>query len=283
MGPPELGIRCALAECLDLARSAGFAGIDVDIYEAQRLVAEKGSSYIRDLFSEKGLQIGGWIWFDHFGFSDEEALFREQLAALPALAQVAEAIGATRVLSWILPYSDQLEYGENFARHVARLSRTMDILNAHAQSLALEYIGPKTFREGHPYSFIHTMSEALELLAAVDAPNLGLILDSWHWYTSRATLDELRQLPGSLAVYVHLSDAPANVAVDEQLDHIRCLPGSTGVVDNVGFLKALQEIGYAGPLTAEPFSEEVKALPAQEAARTTAEALSGLCERAGLR
>jgi sugar phosphate isomerase/epimerase len=127
------------------------------------------------------------------------------------------------------------------------------------------------------------MSGALELLAAVNAPNLGLILDSWHWYTSGATLDELKQLPGSLAIYVHLSDAPANVAVDKQLDHIRCLPGSTGVVDNVGFLKALQEIGYDGPLTAEPFSEEIKALPAQEAARTTAEALSGLWERAGLR
>ena len=93
MGPPELGISCSMAECLELAKSAGFAGIDVDIYQAKRLVAEKGSNYIRDLFSEKGLQIGGWIWFDHFGFSDDEPSFREQLEALRPLHRLPKGSG----------------------------------------------------------------------------------------------------------------------------------------------------------------------------------------------
>jgi sugar phosphate isomerase/epimerase len=265
-----------MEECLELAKDAGFAGIDVDIYEATKLVVEKGVSYIKDLFAEKQMQIGGWIWFDHFGFSDDELSFQDEIKVLPELARVAEVIGASRVLSWILPYSDTISYASNFDLHVQRIRQAMEILNDYNQSLAIEFIGPKTFRAGHRYEFVHTLGGLLELIGAVDSRDLGLIMDSWHWYTSGSDLAEIIGLPGNLPIYVHLSDAPERIPVDEQVDHIRRLPGSTGVVDNKGYLKALKEIGYDGPVTAEPFSAEIKALPPQEAAGVTAQALRSL-------
>jgi sugar phosphate isomerase/epimerase len=51
----------------------------------------------------------------------------------------------------------------------------------------------------------------------------------------------------------------------------------------VAFLKALDEIGYNGPITAEPFSEDINALPNEEAAQATATALNNLMKQAGLR
>jgi predicted xylose isomerase-like sugar epimerase len=54
------------------------------------------------------------------------------------------------------------------------------------------------------------------------------------------------------------------------------------VIDNVNFLKCLQEIGYDGPVTPEPFSQRVNALPPAEAARVTAEALNKVWTAAGL-
>jgi sugar phosphate isomerase/epimerase len=272
-----------MEDCLRLAKGAGFAGIDVDVNEAATLVVTNGINYVRDLFAEEGMKIGGWIWFDHFGFSEDEISFGDEMKTLPELARVAEAIGASRVLSWILPYSDSLEFKQNFDLHVKRIRSAMEVLNDHGQKLALEYIGPRTFREGHRYEFIHTLHGALELIDAVNSPNLGLIMDSWHWYTSGSTLEEIRALPGNLAVYVHLSDAPEGIPVDEQVDHIRCLPGSTGVIDNAGFLKTLHAIGYKGPVTAEPFSDEIKALPARAAASAAARALLALFDQAGLR
>jgi sugar phosphate isomerase/epimerase len=276
MGPPELGIKCSLQRCLEIAKGTGFAGIDVDIFEARGLVAAKGANYIVDMFGNAGMKMGGWIWFDHFGFSDDDAAFQQQLAILPSLAGVAQAIGAERALSWILPYSDHLDFGRNFELHVARIRSAMEILNDHGQRLALEYIGPKTFRDGHTHPFISTLQGALELIAAVDRPGAGLIMDSWHWYTSGGTAADIENLPVAMASYVHLSDAPANTPVDSQIDNQRCLPGTTNVIRNDVFLSALHRIGYDGPVTAEPFSEEVNALPAEEAAAVTAEALSRL-------
>lgn len=282
LGPPELGIKCSLEQCVALAKSSGYEGIDVDIFEVQKLVAEKDTKYVRDLIADAGLKIGSWIWFDHFGFSDDDALFQEQLDALPSLSEVAEAIGATRVLSWILPYSDSLTFERNFDQHVARIGAAMKILNDHGQHMALEYIGPITFRDGHAHEFISTQKAALELIAAVGSPNVGLIMDSWHWYTSSGTIEDIRNLPGDLAVFVHLSDAPPDTPVDSQMDDVRRLPGSTGVINNVAFLRALQSIGYAGPITAEPFSAEINALPDEDAAKLTADAMAELLAQAGI-
>jgi sugar phosphate isomerase/epimerase len=283
LGPPEIGIRCSLEDCIRLAQKTGFQGLDVDIYEARRLSEHRGVDTVRNLIVDQGMQIGGWIWFDDFGFESDNDTFRKHMNELPSLAKTAEAIGARRVLSWILPYSDESNYAENFELHVNRIREAAKILLDHGQSLALEYIGPQTFRAGHAYPFISDMRGAIELIENAGYPNVGLIMDSWHWYTSQATVEDIQKLSSNLAVYVHLSDAPADIPVDQQVDNLRRLPGSTGVIDNVGFLKALDQIGYQGPITAEPFSEEINALPYEEAARVTVTALNNLMKQAGVR
>ena len=88
-------------------------------------------------------------------------------------------------------------------------------------------------------------------------PNVGLLLDCWHWYTSHGTLDDLKRLTAEQVVYVHVNDAPAGIPVDEQQDMVRALPGETGVIDIVGFLQTLRAIGYDGPVTPEPFKKEL--------------------------
>ena len=56
-------------------------------------------------------------------------------------------------------------------------------------------------------------------------------------------------------MYVHVNDAPAGVAMDDHVDNKRGLPGATGVIDIAGFLRALDTIGYLGPVTPEPFED----------------------------
>ena len=69
---------------------------------------------------------------------------------------------------------------------------------------------------------------ALELLAAIDRPNVGLLLDSFHWYTAEGTLGELQGLTASEVVYVHVNDAPAGVALDDSSTTCACSPARAG-------------------------------------------------------
>ena len=57
------------------------------------------------------------------------------------------------------------------------------------------------------------------------------------------------------------------------MDSRRELPAATGVIDLKAFLSALVEVGYDGPVRAEPFNRELNALPAAEAVAATAAAL----------
>ena len=70
----------------------------------------------------------------------------------------------------------------------------------------------------------------------------------------------------------------------EQLDNVRDLPGATGVIDIAGFLRALQSIGYDGPVTPEPFKKELAALPSDEVRlKKVGAAMDDVFVKAGLR
>ena len=103
--------------------------------------------------------------------------------------------------------------------------------------------------------------------------NVGLLVDSWHWYTSHGTVEELVQLSNKDIVHVHVNDAPAGVKVDEQVDNRRGLPATTGVIDMKGFINALVKIGYDGPVEVEPFDQDLRKLEPDTAVQKTAESL----------
>ncbi|MEN6549773.1 MAG: sugar phosphate isomerase/epimerase, partial [Armatimonadia bacterium] len=109
------------------------------------------------------------------------------------------------------------------------------------------------------FEFIHTMEQMLELCSCL-GQNAGLLLDAWHWYTSGGTLAQLKKLTNENVVYVHINDAPPDIALDDQVDSVRALPGETGVINLTGFLQVLRDIGYDGPVTPEPFSARLNAM-----------------------
>ena len=70
-----------------------------------------------------------------------------------------------------------------------------------------------------------------ELIAEIGRDDVGLVLDSWHWYTAGETADDLRGLTNRDVVACDLNDAPRSVPVDQQRDGVRELPCATGVID----------------------------------------------------
>ena len=190
----------------------------------------------------------------------DAAKHEEAIKDLPAFAAGLRRAGVTRVGTWISPASDSLTYLQNFKRHVERVRAIGRILGDHGVRFGLEYIGTPSLRRGRPHPFIHTMAEARELLAEVGASNVGIVLDSWHWWTSGDTVADIRTLTNTEVVAVDLNDAPTGVALDEQRDNQRELPGATGVIPIKDFVAALVDIGYDGPARAEPFNAALNAL-----------------------
>lgn len=280
LAPGAVGVKATLAEGLAFAGAAGFQGLDVDIREVARYAREKGADHVTGLFRDTGLKIGAWGLPVFWNGPHED--YERDLRALPGLAAAAASVGAFRVSQWIAPASDERPFREQFRWCLGRLRPICEVLKDHGCSLGLEFIGPRTQRLDRRYGFIHSIAGMLGFCEALGTGNAGLLLDCWHWYTSLGTLADIRGLAPRDVIHVHVNDAPAGVDVEEQIDQVRALPSETGVIDLVGFLNALNEIGYAGPVTPEPFSRMVRELPASEAVRVTHRGLDEAWRAAGL-
>ena len=206
-------------------------------------------------------------------FRGTDAAFRDSLKRLPEFARGLQRAGVTRVGTWLSPSHGSLTYLANFRRHAQRLREVAKVLADHAIRLGLEYVGPKTSWSAGRFPFIHTMAEMKELIAEIGCPNVGFMLDSWHWYTAHETRADLVSLRNADVVSCHLNDAPRGIPVDQQIDSRRDLPAATGVIDLKAFLGALVEIGYDGPIMAEPFRPDLRSLPRDKAVGLVAAAM----------
>ena len=103
-------------------------------------------------------------------------------------------------------------------------------------------------------------------------PNVGLLLDSWHWYHAGANTNDIVAAGRDRIVHVHFNDSPRLPPEQIRDDH-RLLPGE-GVIDLVGFLKALQRIGYTDALSVEVFNRLNDLLPEQAAEKALRVSLS---------
>ncbi|GHO84003.1 sugar phosphate isomerase/epimerase family protein [Dictyobacter formicarum] len=280
LDPGAIGISVPFEEALQLARDTGFEGLDLPLKDLLNRAQQTSVQEIKELFQQAQLRPGAWgLPVDFRG--DEES-YQRGLAQLPAYAELARALGSSRCSTWILPFSDTRDYQANMEFHASRLRPIAQILADHGQRFGLEFVGPKTMRNGHRYEFISTITGGLELGQQIGTGNTGLLLDSYHWFTSHGNVAEIQQLINQQIVYVHVNDAPAERAVDEQIDNERLLPGASGVIDIAGFMQALQSIGYDGPVVVEPFNAEHRALPYAERVKATRASLAKIWQQAGL-
>jgi sugar phosphate isomerase/epimerase len=87
-------------------------------------------------------------------------------------------------------------------------------------------------------------------------------------------MDQVARLSGAQILDVHVNDARPGIPVDELLDLKRALPCATGVIDMRSFISGLAKTGYAGPITCEPFDQQLNEMEDEAALRETAEALN---------
>lgn len=271
-----VGIKAPLERQLELASNNGFKGVYVDMAS----VSKMGVQRVLAMFKAKGLIPAAWGF--PLNIHEEEGAYEKGLSRLGEYADEAKEIGCLRTSTYIMSFSDNLPWEMNFEYHVKRLKPAAQILAERDCLLGLEFLGPKTIRDGHRYEFIHTLQGMLKLCKDIGTGNVGLLLDAWHWYTSNGKVEDIEAIGDRDVVDVHVNDAPKGVPIEKQVDNVRRMPGETDVIDIVGFLRALHKIGYTGPIMAEPFNAELGKKPDTEAARLTAESLRKIWSVANL-
>ena len=258
-----LGISANQRQAIDLAAKHGFDVVDAD------------GKYLGGLSDGELSDLAGYMKSKNVGFAmaglpvefrKDDAAFQSGMATLPAFARGVQRAGGRMVTTYVLPMSNDRTYLVNFKLHAARLGAAAKVLRDSGLRFGIEYVAPKTLWASQKYPFAHTMAEMRELIAEMNQPNTGLVIDSWHWYHAGDQASDIQALKASDVVSIDLNDAPTGVPKDQMVDGKRELPAATGVIDVKSFLAALQQIGFQGPVRAEPFNDAVRHMAADDAA-----------------
>lgn len=260
-------------EFAKLASTTGFRGVDVMLEPAMAMGLEPTKKMLADLHLHPAfinLPVE---------FRKDDETFKAGLPKLEAAAPFAAAMGCPRMMTYIMS-SSATPKAELRKIFLDRFRQCADILARSHVRLGLEFLGPLHIRKAFPNEFIWKMSEMLEF-AKECGPNVGLTLDAWHWHHSGGTVDDILKAGKDRIVVVHFDDSSAQPP-EEIRDNQRLLPGE-GVIDLVGFVKALQKIGYADSLSIEVFGRGLKEKPPEESAKLCLDAGRAVLQKAGVR
>jgi sugar phosphate isomerase/epimerase len=269
-----LGLDLDLPTAVDLAAQHGFGGVDPDLGYFRSLGSTGAVREFADSVRERGLEWGMTGLPVPLDGPAEE--FRRALVDLPESLDLLTAAGVTRVGTWLRPMHEDLDHRRNWRLHVGRLALVAELLADAGLRIGLEYIGPKTLWSTERFPFIHSLREARELIADSGASNVGLILDSYHWFTAGEDVSALAGLTDADIVSVDINDARDDRERDEQQDLDRRLPFATGVIDVPGFMDAVRAADYSGPVKIEPFMKELAERPVDDVLGQ----IAGLLDRA---
>ena len=258
-----------------LAGKLGYGGVDVNLTGAKA----DGVDATRALL--KAANVKPAVSNLPFQFATpDEAAFKEGLKLLEENAQFLDAIGAHRMMAVLSPASPvPKDERRTFVKD--RVAAIGEVLRRSNIRLGLEFLGPVYMRANakSPHTFIYTLPETVAL-AADCGPNIGVVLDAWHWHHSGGTTAEIVAAGKSRIVHVHVSDAKPAPPEDVR-DNQRHMPGE-GVIDLIGFFQSLKKIGYVDGVSPEPLGRVPAEMPAEEGARLGLESTLAIMKKAGI-
>ncbi|HSM78685.1 MAG TPA: sugar phosphate isomerase/epimerase family protein [Bryobacteraceae bacterium] len=255
-----------------LAARTGFRGVDVMLEPAMRA----GLPATQKLFAELHVRPAA-IDFP-VEFRKDDATFKASLEKLEASAPFAAAIGCPRMVTWIMS-SSETPKDELRRLYKKRFTESANILARSHVRLGLEFLGPLHIRKQFPHEFIWRMNEMLEF-AKECGSNVGLLLDAWHWHHAGATTADIVHAGKDRIVHIHFDDSP-NLPPEKIRDNERLMPGE-GVINLVGFLHALEQIGYQDALSVEVFGRGLKDMAPEQGARLGLESGRKVLAKAGI-
>jgi sugar phosphate isomerase/epimerase len=227
LGPASLETK------LYAAATAGFSAVGL-LREEMEQAGESGREELRltDLRTAELMGLSGWTDSSPTGrslaFAQAEAAF-----------QMAADLGCSVVIAW--PPQEPVEFVAA-ARAFADLCR---LAQPFSVQVALEFLGN--------CSGVNTVAAAWEIVELAEAPNGGLVLDTFHFYRGGSALEMLDPVPGDKILHLQDSDS-VDMPRHELEDRHRVYPGE-GAIPLDPLLAAVREKGYSGYYSLELHNE----------------------------
>jgi 4-hydroxyphenylpyruvate dioxygenase len=227
---------------LDAIASAGFHG--VELYEPDFTSCDANAADIAIFARQAGLSITAVQPF--LAFEGLKGNLRDNaFVRISSKCQLVRDLGSDLMLVHTTDMADISVDRVECLENIAELARCADAAGVRVALMA---------RPWCPY-FPDEMT-VFEALQQLDAPGLGVALNSFFTLSGGAKPARIRDIDGARVFHVQLSDAPKlDMDIRHLAHHFRVLPGQ-GDLDLAGFTRILTKRGYDGPWTVDRMTDE---------------------------
>ncbi|HKS29696.1 MAG TPA: sugar phosphate isomerase/epimerase [Pyrinomonadaceae bacterium] len=230
-------------------RAASLAGFDyLEIWAAKlrKFLQSNTVERLRELLKEHNLKPYSINSIEHVTFRDEKR-HAELLAECEDLCRIAQAIDCPYIVVVPSPLPEGKTREDVIEESVHVLSELSSIAKRFSVSLAFEFLG-------QPRCSVQTLDLAHEIVKEVDRDNVGLVIDSFHFYAGGSRLESIEALDPERLFIFHINDAEDRPR-EELEDRHRLLPG-LGILPLREMVGALRRIGYSRVASVEIFRPE---------------------------
>ncbi len=247
----RLGFNGATTQTADLAtdiRITGQAGYDVielrDV-KLDQFLTQGSLDDVRRMLREADVTAWTINAIDRVGV-DGAAGTARAVARCRQLSRYAQAIECPWVLVVPGPTEGRTD-AQVTSDTVATLREMADAAAEFGRSVAFEFMG-------FPWAAVRDVAGAWAIVQEANRPNLGIIVDTAHFYAGGSTLESIREVDPERLVVLHINDVE-DVAKPDITDGHRLYPGE-GVIPLQDILGAVRATGWDGVLSVELFREE---------------------------
>lgn len=223
-------------EVIELALTYGFVGIEVDMVDMyKRSQRTSFEAACRFLVSSK---LNSASFAAPISLDDDDSTFASNLVAL---GQVAEIAGKLKTLCATLNIptgTNRLPYPEYFEVVRKRIDQIAEVLAPHGVKLALRFSAIPELEEKQ-FKFVRDVEGFLVLVKSCSSKNVGIVLDTWNWHLGGGSPAQLNEFGVDRVVIAYLADCKEGVDPAAATTEDRILPSSSGVIDNVSWLKRI--------------------------------------------
>jgi 2-keto-myo-inositol isomerase len=264
-------MRADLVTDIKAAQAAGFDYLEIWAAKLKEYLKDNSTSALREMFCNSGVQPLSINSIEHVTFRDSDSykLIKEECAQLSKIANEIDC-RLIVVVPGRLPNggASRLEIVEESVRVLRDLS---EIAAKYDVTLAFEFLG-------QPDCTVQTLSLAHGIVQAVDRSNVGLVIDSFHFYAGGSSLESIESLDPNLLHIFHINDAEDRPRSELRDDH-RLFPG-LGILPLTDIVKTLRTIGYDKVVSVEIFRPEYWEQDPFDVARRALEATQGIISSA---
>lgn len=240
-------MKADLATDVAAASAAGFDCLEIWAAKLRAFLAEHSVAELKNLFSARHLQPLSINSIEHITFRDAQSYNRIRTEC-EELSAIAGAIGCPYIV--VVP-------GRLPAHRVTRqgivdeslkvLTELAAIARRSGVALAFEFLGQNDCS-------VQTLDLAAEIVQQLDHKNVGLVIDSFHFYTGGSTIEMLDALDPKRLLIFHIDDAE-DLPRSQLTDAHRLLPG-LGILPLKEMIQVFRRIGYDANASVEIFRPE---------------------------